>query len=267
MTGPIRLLPDFLIIGGQRCGTTSLFNYMIEHPCIVSASTKEVHYFDTHYRRGVNWYKAHFPTVACRYYMTRVKQSECLTGEATPYYLFHPSAPKRICELIPRVKLIVLLRNPVDRAFSHHLHALRSKVETLPFEEALRREEERLKGEEEKIISDEEYYSFNHQHYSYLARGLYLRQIQNVLAYFPKDQLLVECSEELYAVPPKTLQRVYEFLNLSDWELDKYEKFYSAMDTMKEPLSPELRKRLVDHYRPHNQELYEFLGRRFDWDR
>ena len=267
MTGPIRLLPDFLIIGGQRCGTTSLYNYMIRHPYIASASTKEVHYFDIHYRKGANWYRAHFPTVARKYYMTRVKQRDCLTGEATPYYLYHPSAPRRICELIPRVKLIVLLRNPVDRAFSHYLHALRSNAETLPFEEALRQEEERLKGEEEKILRNEECYSFNHQYFSYLSRGLYLRQIRNVLTHFPKDQVLIECSEEFYAAPQKTLTRVYEFLNLPDWALEKYEKFYSAMDAMKEPLSPELRKWLVDYYRPHNQELYGFLGRRFDWDR
>ena len=267
MTGPCRVLPDFMIIGCMRGGTTSLYTYLVEHPSIVSASTKEVHYFDRYFPKGMNWYKAHFPTFFCKAYMTRLTRIPFVTGEATPYYLFHPLAIKRIHALIPGVKLIVLLRNPVDRAFSHYLLEVGIKNETLRFEVALEREETRLQGEADKIRRDDGYYSFNYQHYSYLTRGLYLRQIQDVLSYFSKDQLLIECSEEFYADPYKTVKRVLEFLNLPDWKQEKYDQYNSSLYALKEPMSEDLRKRLIEYFRPHNEQLYQFLGRRFDWDR
>src|SRR5439155_957892 len=125
-----------------------------------------------------------------------------LTGEASPYYLFHPRVPKRVRELLPSVKLIVLLRNPCDRAYSHYHHEVRLGVEALPFEAAIEREGERLRGEPEKLLASDTYYSFNHQHYSYLARGVYIDQL---LAWrgdlFPKEQLLILRSEDPYANP------------------------------------------------------------------
>ena len=148
-TYPLRLLPDFLIIGTQRGGTTSLYNYLVEHPGIGAASIKEVHFFDTpHFKQGLAWYRGHFPSAFQRYYVERSLKHGFVTGEASPYYLFHPHAPKRVAGLMPQMKLIVMLRNPVDRAYSHYHHEVAGGHEKLAtFEEAIACEDERLAGE------------------------------------------------------------------------------------------------------------------------
>jgi hypothetical protein len=171
-------LPDFIIIGAQRCGTTSLYNYLTQHPLILSALRKEVHYFDNNFHKGVSWYQAFFPLISLRNGYAKILSidNSHLTGEATPYYLFHPLTPKRIAGLLPQVKLIVILRNPVDRAYSHFLHATRMGFETLSFKEAIAREAERVAAEEARLLDDQSYYSFEHQRFSYIHRGIYHRQ-------------------------------------------------------------------------------------------
>src|SRR5437588_2037479 len=154
MTNQVRLLPDFLIIGGQRCGTTSLYYYLINYPGISPACTKEVHFFDVNFEKGPGWYRAQFPTVIGKSYAKYARKHSLITGEASPYYLFHPHAPRRISALIPKVKLIALLRNPVDRAFSQHWLEVQSGYETLSFKEAIESEQERLAGEWEKMLED-----------------------------------------------------------------------------------------------------------------
>ena len=136
LTHPIRLLPDFLISGAQRGGTTSLYNYLQAHPCFELPTTKELHFFDRKFHRGLAWYRAHFPTYLEKCFAQRIQGRAFLTGEATPNYLFHPLVSRRVAEVLPRVKLIVLLRNPVDRAFSHYHHILDLGYEHLPFAEA-----------------------------------------------------------------------------------------------------------------------------------
>src|SRR5690349_3699828 len=178
VTSPRRLLPDFLIIGAQRGGTTSLYNYLQAHPNIHSASIKEVHFFDRKFQKGVHWYRAHFPMRLTKVYAGRFRHEGFVTGEASPAYLFHPQVPERIARLLPRVKLIVLLRNPVDRAYSQYYHTLQLGYETLTFEEAIAAEEERIAGEREKISQDEYYQSHAFKHQSYLSRGIYVDQLQ-----------------------------------------------------------------------------------------
>src|SRR5215467_6288621 len=177
MTSSLRLLPDFLIIGGQRCGTTSLYYYLTDQPCVYPAATKEVHFFDDHFASGIDWYRAQFPTSAYKNYVERVRHQHFLTGEASPYYLFHPHAPRRISAALLYVKLIVLLRNPVDRAFSHYWLEVKGRYESLSFEEAIRCEQERIAGECEKMVNDENYHSFKYRRFSYLTRGIYIDQI------------------------------------------------------------------------------------------
>ncbi len=111
LTSGSRRLPDFIILGAQRAGTSSLYYYLSQHPQILPAVRKELHFFDDHYRRGLGWYRSQFPTRGAR---------GTITGEATPYYLSHPHAPARIQRLLPQARLIVLLRNPVERAISHY---------------------------------------------------------------------------------------------------------------------------------------------------
>src|SRR2546423_13513556 len=122
LTHKIRIIPDFLIIGGQKCGTTSLYYYLIEHPNIAPAVRKQMHFFDNRFKKGFGWYKSNFPTIFSKWYKTFLHKQKFVSGEATPYYLFHPLAASRVHQFLPDVKLIVLLRNPVNRAYSHYNH-------------------------------------------------------------------------------------------------------------------------------------------------
>src|SRR5438874_9257675 len=179
MTSSLRLLPDFLIIGTQRGGTTALYHYIKTHPCIEPATATEVHFFDKRFSKGLGWYRGHFPTRIEKYYAERLRGRALLTGEASSSYLFYPHAPKRVAKAIPHIKLIVLLRNPVDRAYSQYFHAVELGHEIhSTFEEAIEGEEERTSRERERILQDEHYYSSAYKHLSYLTRGIYVDQLR-----------------------------------------------------------------------------------------
>jgi hypothetical protein len=256
-TTSLRTLPNFLVIGVMKGGTTSLFNYLSRHPQVNPPFRKEIKFFDIHYPKGLGWYRAHFPLQA-------KMKAGAVTGEATPYYLFHPLAAQRAAKILPEAKLIVLLRNPVDRAYSHYNHMVRVKRETLSFEEAIEREPERLDGEVEKIIADPNYSTFTHVHYSYLARGRYAEQIQTLLQLFPKENILILQSEDLYAEPVKVMEMAFSFLSLP-FKMGKYEVFKQG--TYKGDMEPATRQKLIDYFRPYNQQLYTLLSMKFDWDK
>ena len=187
-----------------------------------------------------------------------------MTGEATPCYLFHPHVPKRVFERLPGVKLIVLLRNPVDRAYAFYNMQVRRRRETLSFEAAIEREEERLGGELEKMLADENYFSFNRHHYSYVSRGIYVDQLKHWMNFFPKEQISILISEHLFKDPLETFKRVIQFLDLPSWE----PKEFTRENHMPYPKMDETtRKRLIACFEPHNQRLYKFLGMKLDWDR
>jgi sulfotransferase family protein len=255
-TAGLRLLPDYLIIGAQRAGTTSLHRYLIQHPGVrTTLRTKGVHFFDTAYGRGMSWYASRFPTKLTAWYVARRHGVELRTGEASPYYLFHPLVPDRVAEHLPQVKLIALLRDPVQRAYSHYQHELARGFETLPFEEA-------IEAEPARLAADLAYRSFEHQHHSYLARGRYAEQLDRWRARFDGDQLLVLSSERFFAEPEPTFARVLEFLELPAFSPAAWEK-HNAHDYRQ--MGDEVRGRLVEHYREPNRRLYESLGDDFGW--
>jgi hypothetical protein len=264
-TNPLRVMPDFFIIGAQKGGTTSLYQYLIEHPNIAPIYVKEPHFFDIYYHKGIGWYRSHFPTAAAKYYSRHIQKQDLITGEASPYYLIHPLVPTRIAKTLPRAKLIVLLRNPIDRAYSHYQdQKIQSGVELLSFEEAIEREETRLAGEEEKLIQDEKYISYNHRHYSYLARSAYINQLPRWMSLFPKEQLLILKSEDLFTNSPAIVQQALHFLNLPPLEQNiEYRPFNKASYP---PMHPATRERLIEHFKPLNARLYDYLGRDFGWD-
>lgn len=258
ITSPLRRLPDFIIIGGKKCGTSSLYNYLARHPGIAPAFRKEVHFFDGAGERSTLRYRAYFPSRTSR------ENARRLTGEATPYYLFHPLASARVRAAVPEAKLIAVLRNPVDRAYSHYHHEARRGTEELPFEEAIDREVERLEGERERMVREGVYDSLERRRYSYLSRGVYVDQIQSWREHFPEEQLLILRSEDLFGDPRSALGHALEFLGLPPLEDGNFSKDnrggYVEMD-------PALRERLVEYFRPHNERLREYLGRDFGWDR
>lgn len=255
---PVRLKPSFIIIGAQRAGTTSLYSYLVEHPLIVPAAMKEVHYFDVHYAKGDEWYSQQFGTAP---------QPGAITGEASPYYLFHPLAPERIARLLPDVKLIALLRNPIDRALSHHQHETRRGKETLPFAEALAAEEDRLQGEADRIRHEPGYRSTAHQWHSYRSRGCYMDQIAQWLPHFPREQFLFLLSERFYADPSAALRQVTDFLALPPLPPQPAGKFEKHNLASYGEMAPEVREELATSYRPHNERLAEFLGENPGWER
>jgi hypothetical protein len=262
-TAGLRLLPSYLIIGAQRAGTTSLHRYLVQHPGVrTMLRTKGVHFFDTAYGRGMAWYASRFPTRLYARYVARRHGVELITGEASPYYLFHPHVPARVAEHLPAVKLIALLRDPVQRAYSHYQHEVARGFETLPFEEAVEAEPARLAGELERMAADPLYNSFEHQHHSYLARGRYHEQLARWLARFPREQLLVVSSERFFAEPERTFRRVLDFLGLPPFTPAAFER-HNAYDYRE--MGAEVRARLVDHYREPNRRLYETLGEDFGW--
>jgi hypothetical protein len=256
VTAPLRGLPSALIIGAQKGGTTSLFNYLLQHPGVLPPIRKEVHYFDFNYSRGVRWYRGNFP-------YARQLQGGSLTLEGSPYYLVHPLVPRRVAQLLPTIKLIVLLRNPVDRALSHYQHEVRGGRESLSFTEALDRESERLAGEEARLESEPDYYSYNHHRYSYVRRGLYLEQLRRWTQHFPRSQMLILQSERLFRDPVGTTAVVQDFLGLPPRLLRMERPFRRSEYDRKLP--GERRAQLTAFFEPHNRELFQWLGEEFDW--
>jgi hypothetical protein len=258
LTSPLRGLPSVLILGAQRGGSTSLFNYLVQHPDVLPPLGKELHFFDFNYSRGLRYYRSLFP-------LSRRLQDGMLTVDATPYYLVHPLVPERAAGLLPQVKLIAVLRNPVDRALSHYQHEVRGGRETLSFSEAIEKESERLAGEEERIRKEPGYYSWNHHRYSYQRRGLYMQQLRRWLEHFPRSQLFVLQSEWLFRDPPAAMAAVHQFIGIRDHRLGRYEDTFQQ-GNYERVMPQELKARLAAYFRPHNRELFDWLGTEYDWD-
>ena len=195
-------LPDFLGIGTQKGGTTYLHGLLQQHPQVYLAHPKELHYFSLHHHRGLEWYGHHFDSAT----------ADLCCGEITPYYLFHPLAAERIAATLPKVKLIVLLRDPVERALSQYFHSKRLGLEPLDFEEALEAEPKRLADAEAALKRGEAHKS--HQQHSYLSRSRYEQQLFRFENLFSSEQLMFLRSEDLFDQPQRIWEQVLVFLEL-----------------------------------------------------
>jgi len=208
LLAPLRMQPDFIIVGAQKAGTSSLFTYLVQHPAIAAPLRKEIHYFDLNAERPYSWYKAHFPLH---------KALDRITGEASPYYLFHPLVPDRIVKRLPNAKIIIMLRNPIDRAVSHYWHSRRHGYETLAPHDAFASEEARLGTAFEVVKSGG--YSSSHQHHSYAARSCYSRQVSIYIDKFPTANLKVIAMEDLVCDPGQVVADTITFLGLPPGEI------------------------------------------------
>jgi hypothetical protein len=276
LTSQARMLPTFLIIGAQRAGTTSLAAYVGRHPDIEGPRAadpslywvKELHFFDENYWRGTDWYRAFFPLIA-RERAARLRNRNLACGEATPYYLFHPAVPERVAETIPEVRLIALLRNPIERAYSHYQHERRLRLEKLSFEEAIEAEPKRLAGLEEELhkvrpgrTKEGSRVHHHHFHRAYVSRSLYAEQLERWLAHFPREQLLVIRSEDFLVRPDETFAQVFSFLGVRPWKIPSYEARNVGSYA---PIDPDFRARLEERFAEPNARLAELLGRDFGW--
>ncbi|MFQ5470216.1 MAG: sulfotransferase [Gammaproteobacteria bacterium] len=257
-----RMHPSFFVAGAQKCGTTSLFNYLIMHPCVLRPAKKEIHFFSDNYDKGMRWYLNHYPSRLKQCLQAISLRQQIVTGEATPYYVFHPHAPARIKKHFPDARIIIMLRDPVERAYSHYKYHVKLGVEDLSFEQAIEKEGERLQGEYQKMLNNEHYNSVNYKEYSYLKRGVYVEQIKRWFELFEKESIRIFRSEDFFSDPGVVYQNVLEFLGLSSYPLKTYKRFNAGKDS---ELSREAKEYLQEYYKPYNRQLNELTGIDFQW--
>ena len=249
-----RTLPDFLIFGESKCGTNSLYANLIEHPKIPPFS-KSIHFFDAAFDNGVGWYKQYFPP--------KWKKKDQLNGESSPY-LNYPHSAKRVFSVVPDVKLVAILRNPIDRAYSNWKMETEFGYENLSFEEGIKEEENRIGKEIEKVLENENYWSLPLFRYSYLERGKYAKNLKSWFEIFPKDQFLIISSEDFSSKPQETVNNIFQFLNLSTHTIRNLEK-KNVRKAAK--MNEKTRNELIEFFKPHNERLFKMINKKFDWDK
>jgi Sulfotransferase domain len=255
-TAAKRPLPDFLVIGGQRCGTTSLFRALMGHPQIRRpVMHKGVNYFDLNYPSGEAWYRGHFPM--------RDADDRTKVFDSSGYYMFHPMAAERIAEDLPGIKIIAMVRDPVERAYSAYKHELARGFEwEKSFGRALELEDERLAGEVEKIRADPSYYSFNHRHHAYRRRGEYAELMEPFIKGVGLDNILLIESERFFATPEPEFRRITAFLGIDDRMPDRFDRYNARPG---KGLDSNVRNQLREHYAPHDKALADLLGHQPVW--
>lgn len=263
-TASRRVLPDMLIVGGQRCGTTTLFKALAQHRAFLGPTLRKgVHYFDLHADQPLDWYRAHFPMRGAIENLQHSGDGRAVVGESSPYYLWHPLTAGRIARALPGVRVIALLRDPVERAYSAHAHELARGFETEPFDAALALESERLDGEEESLISGRVTRSLAHQHQAYVQRGEYVDQLLRMERAVGREQMLVLDSADFWSTPERDWPEVTAFLGLADQEV----VFERHNARSRAPMSSDLRTQLDAHYAPFDERLAQWWGRTPSWRR
>lgn len=260
-----RMRPDYVIIGVKRGGTTSLAEYLFQHPdVLVPYVPKGPRYFDVNYGRGASWYETHFPTEAAAHKHLKRTGVRPVTGDSSPYIVFHPLALQRVREHLPDAKLVVSLRDPVVRAWSQYNYERKRGHEDLDAHAAFDAEAERIDGEVERMMADPSYESETHRHNAYLERGRYADQLRHVASLFPAEQVHVLFAEDLFAAPQATYDQLTDFLGLPRAPLTDPRAFKA---NTYEALPDDVARRLADYYAEPNEDLFALLGRRADWTR
>ena len=262
LTSPIRVLPDFIVIGVGRGATTTLHHNLSKNPCLFSASYDETGFFDDNYHLGLNWYRSLFPTKFTKN-KTIQNLKNFLSYEVTPSYIRKPWVPKRIKKILPHVKLIVILRNPVDRAYSHYNMGIREGDIKNSFEDIIENDLIQLKKTSNLYNSNSDDYFQNVVEHSYLARGFYAEQLKIWFNIFNKNQLHITTTENLARSPQQTFSNIFKFLNIPDYKIknleNKRQGNYSLMKN-------ETKIKLLNFFKPYNEELYDLIDQKFDWD-
>jgi hypothetical protein len=265
--------PDFFIIGAQKAGTSSLHHYLGQHPELSPSFPKETHYFDTHtyFGKGMEWYRKHF---------IRSKPSQHLFFESTPNYIYHEEVAQQISDLYPDSKLIVVLREPISRAYSawnmYRDMVLKGKIQPLmkgpkpglpspiytylienrrefpSFEEAINIE---MKLIEEGLEIEP----------SLLRRGLYEQQLKKYLKYFRRDQILILGFQDLTQSLQKTIDKVCEFLEVKTISVEQLSLEMQNKRKYKDKMGEEVAAQLKDYYKEDNDRLFELLGYQPNW--
>lgn len=261
LTAHWRMLPDIVMVGAQRSGTTTLFRLLSEHPQVVRPTvSKGVAYFDLNYDRGPTWYRGQFPLLLTA--RLRSRGLPITTFESSGYYMFHPLAARRIATDLPNARVVVMLRDPVDRAHSAHKHELRRGFETEPFERAIALEKNRIDGEFERLAADPSYRSFEHQHHAYVGRGEYAAQVSRLMQELGKERVYVVDADRFFRDPTREFARLCDWLGLERGPTTEVEAWNAAP---RQAMSEQLRSDLKRHFAPHNAELANLLQQLPSW--
>jgi hypothetical protein len=264
-TSSLRMVPSFVLAGAQRCGTTSLFRALLDHPAVVGpVHHKGVNYFDVGYAEGWDWYQAHFPLRSLASARTRPAGEDAVTFDASGYYIYHPHAAARLAKDLPDAKVLVMLRDPIERAFSAYRHEFARGYETETFERALELEDERVEPELEKMQVDPTYASFSHRHHSYQRRGFYAEQLTRFTDGLGRDQVLVVDSDDFFRRPEQEYARIIAFLGLRAHQPSHFDQWNARPGS---PMSDLARQRLTAAFEPHDAALEEMLGHPASWRR
>lgn len=255
-TSPLRAMPDFLLIGAKRCGSTSLFTYLMEHPDVATLfpaaeGRKGTHYLDRHSQRSLAWYRSHFP----------VRRAGRTYGEASTYYFAHPWSAQAAAALVPNARIIALLREPATRAFSQYRDEFKNGNETLSFTAALAAEPARLAPEVERMQLDRHYYSFVHEHLAYAAWGRYAEHLGRWMSFFPAEHVLVLRSEDMFSEPEAVYRRCTDFLGLAPYQ-PAFRRHNAAPESQADTAAL---RGLREYYAPHNARLAELLPSAPSW--
>ena len=253
--------PNFFVIGGMRCGTTSLYHYLGQHNCIKRAAYDEIGYFDDNFHLGLNWYRSLFPTK----FMQKKIESEYkkfLTYDVTPFYIYNPLVVDRIFKFSPNAKIIAVLRNPIDRAYSHYNNKMQAEGDTkTTFEEIINAEIEIIEKNKKNI--DDYAFLVNTFYELLLARGFYAKQLEFWFKKFPRKNILLISSEELATNTDKTISEIFEFLEVPIQKISDLTK----QNEIKYPkMKDSTREILINFFKPYNEKLFGMLGRRFNWN-
>jgi hypothetical protein len=256
MTAPLRVKPDFLIIGAQKSGTSSLYVLLKEHPQVAMPRIKEIHFFDYDYHRGPNYYRQHFSTIFTKK-LSSVLHGKYITGEASPSYIVNPDVPERVFNFKPDMRLIVILRDPVARAISQYKHNIRLEREDRSLGEAFENSGAGMLDRFPLLREDQLKY-----HYNYLERGLYCAQLVKWLKFFKRDQILILDFNELERNPSAMMEKVYAFLGVRKIPIDRFPQANKSI-TVKKELTVDMD--LISYYRQDVAGLKEKFQVSFGW--
>jgi Sulfotransferase domain len=258
-----RMTPDFLVIGAQKSGTSSLLEYFVRHGSYLRPLLKDVYFFDRDYHRGLDWYLSFYPDLAAKHAAESRVGERIVTGELATHYLLHPWSPVRVRETFPNIRLIALLRDPVQRALSHYYHNRRTGAETVASAlDAFLMEEERIGSDARHMKADPKFYSRGFATYSYLARGRYAEQLQRWFNCFPREQILIVESGRFFSDTDAQFRAICRFIGIAERPLDAYPATGQGQRRGDDERAIVFAR---DYFRPHNAALCALLGEGYGW--
>lgn len=260
-TSLFRMLPDFMIAGEAKCGTTSLYRYILEHPDVLPCDRKEPKNFIEH-RKSLLYCRSHYPLLIQKYLAGALRGRLPITGEATAEYLSDPNVPCDIATVLPEVKVIIMLRNPVERAYSDYCMFSNRDRAQYSFEDIVSRSIEWLC---DPSLNDlvEAALHLEHFYLRFVARGIYVRNVERWMNWFPAEQILIVKSEEFFRNTQEVTNQVFEFLGLEPFTIPRSD--IKRKGEYLTNMSEETRRKLDEFYAPYNEKLYQLVGTNMGW--